>query len=502
MSLVLKNNIKHGLSLFIVLLAVITVMFMPSVAADPIYNPGDIAVINAIITNNSLNWTKANPADGSYVPGNWTGVTWSGGATNKRITGLTINNKGLTGTLNVGGLTNLQTLYCWSNILTELDVRSLANLEYLYCDRNLLTKLDVRGLTNLRYLYCDRNVLTELDVRGLANLEFLNCNDNALTELNVRGLTKLRYLYCDKNVLTELDVRGLANLEFLNCNDNALTKLNVSGLTNLKILECNGNAFTELDVRGLANLEFLNCNDNALAKLNVSSLTNLEFLECYYNALTELDVSGCTSLQVLLCPYNALTKLVLNATAPYWCIYVDNNYLPNTSAIIGRNDITWDIDDFIFSPQKSVTGTGYSITGKVISVAGDKRPATVTLKQNGNTKYTTYTNQNGEYAFNNVTPGVYTLVITKTSYLSYTKNLLKVNNPNNPPYKDVTLIPGDIDGDGYVNYNDFLIFLANYNKQGAGILNPAADVNGDRYVDYNDFITFLSGYGKAAVVEP
>ena len=140
------------------------------------------------------------------------------------------------------------------------------------------------------------------------------------------------------------------------------------------------------------------------------------------------------------------------------------------------------------------------VTGKVTSATGDKRPATVTLKQNGNNVYTTQTNQNGEYVFNNVTPGNYSLVITKASYLSYTKTSLTVN-PNNPPYKNVTLIPGDINGDDYINYNDFLIFLANYNKQGAGIGNPAADINGDGYVDYNDFITFLSGYGKSAVVE-
>ena len=143
---------------------------------------------------------------------------------------------------------------------------------------------------------------------------------------------------------------------------------------------------------------------------------------------------------------------------------------------------------------------GCSLSGKVISVTGDVRPATVTLKQNGNTVYTTQTNQNGEYVFNNVVTGNYSLVITKASYLSYTKTSLAVSNQN-ISYKNVTLIPGDIDGDGHVSYNDFLKFLENYNKQGANIVNKAADINGDGYVDYNDFITFLSGYGKAAIVE-
>ena len=249
MSLVLKNNIKRGLSLFIVLLAVITVMFTPSLAADPTYNPGDIAVINAIITNNGLNWTKANPADGSYVPSDWSGVTWSSGAMNRRITELDIYNKGLTGTLNVSGLTKLQSLFC----------------EY-----NKLTKLDVSNLTNLQYIVCYYNNLTELDVSGL---------------------TKLQNLQCPHNLLTELDVSGL---------------------------------------------------------------TNLPNLECSYNNLTELDVSGLTKLQSLFCDNNNLTKLALNATAPYSQISVQYNYLPNTSAITGRN-ISWDTGYFNFSPQKSGT---------------------------------------------------------------------------------------------------------------------------------------------------
>ena len=144
--------------------------------------------------------------------------------------------------------------------------------------------------------------------------------------------------------------------------------------------------------------------------------------------------------------------------------------------------------------------SGYSLSGKVISVTGDVRPATVTLKQNSNTIYTAYTNQNGDYAFNNVVPGSYSLVITKASYLSYTRNFLVVSNQS-ITYKNITLIPGDIDGDGHVSYNDFLKFLENYNKQGANIQNPAADINGDGYVDYNDFITFLSGYGKSATID-
>jgi hypothetical protein len=47
----------------------------------------------------------------------------------------------------------------------------------------------------------------------------------------------------------------------------------------------------------------------------------------------------------------------------------------------------------------------------------------------------------------------------------------------------------DWNGDGTVDFNDFLAFLNDYN---AG--NPRADLNGDGTVDFNDFLQFLNHY--------
>ena len=41
------------------------------------FNPGDIAVVNAMIDNNGLKWTKAIPADGSFIPNDWREITWT-----------------------------------------------------------------------------------------------------------------------------------------------------------------------------------------------------------------------------------------------------------------------------------------------------------------------------------------------------------------------------------------------------------------------------------------
>ena len=74
--------------------------------SEPVYYPADIAIINNIIDNNGLNWTKALE-DGSEVPGDWTGVTWSDYTTNKRVIRLDISNQNLSGELLIAGLSQL-----------------------------------------------------------------------------------------------------------------------------------------------------------------------------------------------------------------------------------------------------------------------------------------------------------------------------------------------------------------------------------------------------------
>ena len=240
------------------------------------YNPGDIAVINNIIDSNGLNWTKANPADGSYIPADWANwaCQWTGDATNKRITHLEIWSKALTGTLNVSGLENLKYLDFGNNLLTTLNVSGLKNLEYLQCVENLLTTLDVLGLENLQTIECSRNQLTTLNVSGLENLQGIACDRNQLTMLNVSGLENFQWLECNYNQMTELNVSGLVNFQRLYCDNNQLTTLNVSGLENLQVLWCQNNQLTELDLTGLNSLYIFRGEDQMVSLTMESNGTN------------------------------------------------------------------------------------------------------------------------------------------------------------------------------------------------------------------------------------
>ena len=215
---------------------------------EPTYNPGDIAVINNIIANNGLNWTPCTDPSGYSAPG-WPtmgGVTWSSDATNKRITHLMIVSQSpkLTGTLDVGGLTNLSELFCHGNSLSALNVGGLTNLRNLWCYNNSLSALDVGGLTNLSELYCNNNSLSALDLSGLTSLQRLECFSNSLSDLDVGGLTNLTYLYCNNNSLSALDLSGLTNLRRLYCNNNLLTSLALNASAPYELINVSRNNMT------------------------------------------------------------------------------------------------------------------------------------------------------------------------------------------------------------------------------------------------------------------
>ena len=316
--------------------------------AAAVYNAGDIAVINAIIASNGLQWTKADPADGSYVPSDWTGVSWSNDATDKRINKLIIPDRSLASALDVSGLMNLTDLWCYNNQITGLTLPS--SLEVLRCFDNSLTgALDVSGLTNLNHLSCYNNQITDLgtlpssltqlwchnnqitDLGALpASLTNLWCNNNQITDLGTLP-SSLTYLDCVDNQITDLGTLP-SSLEVLRCYDNSLTgALDLSGPDNLQVLTCNGNKITDLgtlpdtlthlycydnsltgmlDVSGLTNLVIVYCSGNQITDLGTLPDSLID-LYCENNQITDLDVSVCSSLTYLRCYNNPLRHLKL-----------------------------------------------------------------------------------------------------------------------------------------------------------------------------------------------
>lgn len=388
------------------LLAVAMVMVggVMAFAEDDEYDPGDVAVINDIISKMSSSWEDlSNLTLEDMVRRGW--VRWTDG----RVTRLDISNRYSGSTLDVSQLTELEylncsnnnltalnvsknaaleTLDCSGNKLTELDVSKNAALETLDCYYNKLTELDVSKNAALRSLHCIENKLTSLDVSGLKNLEMLLCGDidatltsldfsgctsltvlrcgsfgkgmwaHSLSSLDVSELTELTQLDCDGGLLTSLDLSHNSKLESLSCGDNKLTDLNLSKLPNLTHLACYDNQLKSLDLSHQNELTYLSCDNNQLSSLNVSNLSELETLYCSNNQLTTLDVSKNPNIKYLYCNNNDLASLILSSDFDASYLNCTNNYLSSKDNIIGFD---WDkyeanpSSHYYFTPQKVET---------------------------------------------------------------------------------------------------------------------------------------------------
>ena len=157
-----------------------------------------------------------------------------------------------------------------------------------------------------------------------------------------------------------------------------------------------------------------------------------------------------------------------------------------------------------------------SVRGAVKSY-NPNNAATVKLVQNGAVKYTVTTATSSgsgqaeqSFSFNAVAAGTYDLVVTKPGHLTYTvKNVvvgstdLDLTKHSNAAISTITLLCGDIDGNGFINSTDLGIILKgqNYGKSTATAGDKAADLDGNGFINSTDLGIVLQGqhYGKSAV---
>ena len=157
-----------------------------------------------------------------------------------------------------------------------------------------------------------------------------------------------------------------------------------------------------------------------------------------------------------------------------------------------------DVATFTFTPT-----TGYSVIGQVASYNG-KNDFTVTLYETGTStekgKVTvTGTGASGQatqdFTLTGVASGTYDLVVTKAGHLTYTITGVVVGSGNvdltadtSKAYSTITLLCGDVDGDGNINESDVSVirYASNINKPVSSAANPLADVDGDGNVNESD----------------
>ena len=115
------------------------------------------------------------------------------------------------------------------------------------------------------------------------------------------------------------------------------------------------------------------------------------------------------------------------------------------------------------------------------------------------------------FSFPAVAAGTYDLVVTKPGHLSYTvKNVvvgstdLDLTTLTGKAYSTITLLCGDINGDGSINEDDVSIirYANNINKSTAVAGNKLADINGDGSVNEDDvsIVRYSSHINKGVTV--
>jgi len=144
---------------------------------------------------------------------------------------------------------------------------------------------------------------------------------------------------------------------------------------------------------------------------------------------------------------------------------------------------------------------GVTVSGKITSY-NPNNATTIQLMQGGKEQYKTTiakTTGSGQkeqsFSFPAVAAGTYDLVVTKSAHLKYTvKNVTVGSTPldltkhSKAAISTITLLCGDINGDGSINEDDVSIirYANNINKSTADADNKLADINGDSSVNEDD----------------
>ncbi len=199
-----------------------------------------------------------------------------------------------------------------SNI-TELSVsgRSVENLE------------GIQDFTNLNSLHCQNNELTEIDLTNNLQLEYLICYNNELTNLNIVQNTALKQVSCYGNSISNLSVANNVLLESLSCSNNSLTSLDVTLNPNLTYLNCYGNQIADLDVSQNTALTYLSCSQNILTELNLTQNVALTQLWAQSNQLSSLNIMNGNN--------TILTQLNITGNTNLNCVQVDDYIAANTN---------------------------------------------------------------------------------------------------------------------------------------------------------------------------
>lgn len=153
-------------------------------------------------------------------------------------------------------------------------------------------------------------------------------------------------------------------------------------------------------------------------------------------------------------------------------------------------------------------GTGEIISGRVVDAAGNPLAGvTVTAERIGGGTCTAASNARGVYALAKVASNAsYTLTASKSGYsfasrAATTSMSADSGSPGNVwgvDFAGAPALPGDINGDGYVNVGDLQILVACWNSHpGDAGYNARADLNGDGQIGASDLQVLVANWARS-----
>ncbi len=258
---------------------------------------------------------------------------------------LLVSGKGLADLGGIEAFTNIVTLACADNYISQLDLTSNTNLVDVDARINFLSEIDLSANELLNDLKVNDNFLTNLDLSQNPNLEFLRCNSNFLTSLDLSQNEALVIVSASYNEITNLNLGNKPNLNQLTLRNNSLVSMDLSQCPVLGALSIQFNDLTSLDTTNNPSLRIFRCHGNELNSLDLSSNANLQALYCYLNPLQELNLRNGANASFFVMEANLNPDLN--------CIQVDDALMANNGEGVYED---WLVDEGVFYAEDCSLG--------------------------------------------------------------------------------------------------------------------------------------------------
>ena len=441
------------------------------------------------------------------------------------------------------GLTNLTKLYLAANGIFDISPLSgLTHLTVLSLSSNSISDISpLSGLTHLIELRLYDTGISDISLlSGLTNLTELSLGINSISDiLPLSGLTNLTVLQLGQNSISDISLlSGLTNLTSLYLADNGISDISsLSGLTNLRWLDLNTNSISDISPLvnnlGLSDRDYIDIRNNPLSlasitthipalwdrgarvkyggivtipdanlhaaildalgkspstSITVTDMANLITLDASNRNIRDLDLTGlefATSLTELNLVGNSLSSTSITTHIPA----LQNR---GVKVLFGIPATLVNISD---DEQKGVPG---AVLGPPLVVEVRDQDGNVL---EGATAMFAVTAGDGslsvETAMTDSRGRVSSVLTLGNSLEPITVSVLVAGIDQPVTFSVKAMATPDFDGDGDVDFADFLLLLAQigFSEEDEGY-EARFDLDGDGTIGFADFLIFANVLGK------